>query len=75
MRFPARWTLDLQLAYHLDKNTTLTLGGTNVLNAHAGKWGVTDDTLTGAGKPIAYTQYAPFGNNGAAYYLRLGVKF
>lgn len=75
MRFAARWTLDLQWRYHLDKNTTLTLGGTNVLNAKPEPWGVTDDDLTGAGKPIAYSQYAPFGYNGAAYYLRLGVRF
>jgi iron complex outermembrane receptor protein len=29
----------------------------------------------GAGKVIQYSQYAPFGYNGASYYLRLGVNF
>ncbi len=73
--FGARWTLDVQFAYHWDKNTTLTVGGTNVLNARPAQWGATDDDLTGPGKPIPYSQYAPFGYNGAAYYLRLGVRF
>lgn len=73
--FAARWTLDLQWSYHLGKYTTLTLGGTNVLNTKPAQWGTTDDSITGAGKPIRYSQYAPFGYNGAAYYLRLGVRF
>lgn len=73
--FAARWTLDLQWSYHLNRHTTLTLGGTNVLNARPAQWVMTDDAVTGAGKPIRYSQYAPFGYNGAAYYLRLGVRF
>ena len=75
VRFAARWTLDAQFNYHWDKNTTLTVGGTNVLNARPGQWGATDDGLSGTGKVIPYSQYAPFGYNGAAYYVRLGVRF
>ncbi|HRF21866.1 MAG TPA: TonB-dependent receptor, partial [Comamonas denitrificans] len=73
--FAAQWTLDAQLSYHLSKNTTLTVGGTNLLNTRPSQWGQTTDAITGAGKPIVYSQYAPFGFNGAAYYLRLGVRF
>lgn len=73
--FAARWTLDAQFSYHLNQNITLSLGGTNVFDAIPSKWGVTDDDTVGAGKPIAYSQYAPFGYNGAAYYLQLGVRF
>ena len=73
--FGARWTLDAQFSYHWNKHTTLTVGGTNVLNARPAQWGATDDELTGAGKIIRYSQYAPFGYNGAAYYVRLGVRF
>ncbi len=73
--FAARWTLDLQWRYQINPHTTLALGGTNVLNSKPAQWGETDDTVTGAGKPIRYSQYAPFGYNGAAYYLRLGVRF
>lgn len=73
--FGARWTLDAQFSYHWDKNTTLTVGGTNVLNARPAQWGATDDDLAGSGKPVPYSQYAPFGYNGAAYYVRLGVRF
>lgn len=73
--FAARWTLDVQWNYRLRKNATLTLGGTNILNAMPQAWGVTDDNIAGTGKPIAYSQYAPFGYNGAAYYLRLMLRF
>ncbi|MBP6293300.1 MAG: TonB-dependent receptor, partial [Comamonas sp.] len=73
--FAAQWTLDAQLSYHLSKNTTLTVGGTNLLNTRPSQWGQTTDPIIGVGKPIAYSQYAPFGFNGAAYYLRLGVRF
>ncbi len=75
VRFGARWTLDAQLNYRLGKNTTLTVGGTNILNTRPAQWGATDDPITGAGKSVRYSQYAPFGYNGAAYYLRLGVQF
>ena len=73
--FAAQWTLDAQLSYRLSKNTTLTVGGTNLLNTRPSQWGQTTDPIIGVGKPIAYSQYAPFGFNGAAYYLRLGVRF
>ena len=73
--FGARWTLDAQFNYHLNKNTTLTIGGTNLLNAKPAQWGETSDSLFGRGKAVPYSQYAPFGYNGAAYYLRLGIRF
>jgi len=46
-----------------------------LLNAKPKEWGQTDDSLVGSGKVIRYSQYAPFGYNGAYYYLRLGVTF
>jgi iron complex outermembrane receptor protein len=75
VRFGARWTLDVQFNFHWNKNTTLTVGGTNVLNTRPSQWGATSDSLNGTDKVIPYSQYAPFGYNGAAYYVRLGVRF
>ena len=73
--FAARWTLDTELSYRLGKDVTLALGAVNLLNAKPKEWGKTDDSLVGSGKVIRYSQYAPFGYNGAYYYLRLGVTF
>ncbi len=73
--FAARWTLDTELSYRLGKDVTLALGAVNLLNAKPKEWGQTDDSLVGSGKVIRYSQYAPFGYNGAYYYLRLGVTF
>lgn len=73
--FAARWVLDTQLNYAINKNAFLTFGVNNVFNSKPQEWGDTTDSLTGSGKPIAYSQYAPFGYNGRSYYFRLGIKF
>jgi iron complex outermembrane receptor protein len=73
--FSAKWTLDAELCLRLAKDVTLALGGVNLFDVRPDKWGQTDDSLVGAGKVIQYSQYAPFGYNGASYYLRLGVNF
>lgn len=73
--FAANWTLDAQLSYRWSKNTTISVGGTNILNTRPSEWGISYDGVTGAGKPIRYSQYAPIGYNGAAYYVRLGMRF
>ncbi len=73
--FSAKWTLDAELCLRLAKDVTLALGGVNLFDVRPDQWGQTDDSLVGAGKVIQYSQYAPFGYNGASYYLRLGVNF
>lgn len=73
--FAAKWTVDGELAVRLKKDVTLALGGVNLLDVKPDKWGRTDDSLVGAGKVIQYSQYAPFGYNGAYYYVRVGVDF
>ncbi|MCX7897622.1 MAG: TonB-dependent receptor [Rhodocyclaceae bacterium] len=75
VRFRAKWTLDAEYSYRLSKDVTLSLGGVNLFNAMPDEWGQTSDTLVGSGKVIRYSQYAPFGYNGAFYYLRLGLTF
>ena len=75
MTFGAKWTVDMEFAYRISKNTTLALGGENIFDTKPQEWGETDDSLMGSGKVIRYSQYAPFGYNGAYYYLRLGTRF
>lgn len=73
--FAAKWTLDTELSYRMVKDVTLAFGVVNLFNAKPNEWGQTDDSLVGSGKVIRYSQYAPFGYNGAYYYLRVGVAF
>lgn len=73
--FSAKWTVDAEFAYRLAKDVTLAVGGVNLLDAKPDEWGETDDSLAGSGKVIRYSLYAPFGYNGAYYYLRFGVDF
>jgi iron complex outermembrane receptor protein len=73
--FSAKWTLDAEFAYRLGKDVTLAIGGVNLFDVMPDEWGKTDDSLMGSGKIVPYSQYAPFGYNGAYYYLRVGVVF
>ncbi|NLD13677.1 MAG: TonB-dependent receptor [Gammaproteobacteria bacterium] len=77
VRFAAPWVLDPQISFNLGRQATLAVGATNLLNSRPQQWGVTDadDPLHGKGKPIAYSQYAPYGYNGRTWYLRLGARF
>lgn len=75
LTFAAKWTLDTELSYRMTKEVTLAFGVVNLFNAKPNEWGHTDDSLVGSGKVIRYSQYAPFGYNGAYYYLRAGVAF
>ncbi|MCX8027245.1 MAG: TonB-dependent receptor [Thermodesulfovibrionales bacterium] len=73
--FGAKWTVDAEFSYKITKNITLSIGGDNIFNVKPDEWGNTDDRLVGSNKIIKYSQYAPFGYNGAYYYLRLGIGF
>lgn len=73
--FGAKWTVDAELAVRPRKDVTIAVGGENLFGAMPDEWGPTGDDVIGSGKIIKYSQYAPFGYNGAYYYLRLGVNF
>lgn len=75
VKFAARWTVDGEFSYRLARDYCLSVGANNIFNVKPQEWGVTSDSLTGNGKPIRYSQYAPFGYNGAAYYLRFDAEF
>ncbi len=61
---------DLEAAYSMDNGLTLSLGGQNVLNE-------TPDENPGARSGVGnlYSQFSPFGFNGAFWYAKLGYKF
>ena len=80
-RFGARFTSDLDISYTFMEHYTLTVGGTNLFNAHPSKiqastfnpiYALTNSTADGQVYP---RNGGPFGFNGGFYYARLRVKF
>ncbi len=62
--------LDVEGAYNWDNGLSITLGGQNVLDE-------TPDENPGARSGVGnlYSQFSPFGFNGAFWYAKLGFKF
>ncbi len=71
-KFPAKWLLDLALSYQL-KNWNFTVGGDNIFDVYP-KQDVYDiNRPTGGSLP--YSQFSPFGFNGAFYYGKVSYKW
>ena len=68
--YSGKTIFDFEAAYTLDNGLTFTAGGTNVFDTFP-------DVNTGARSGVGnrYSQYSPFGFNGAFWYARLGFKF
>lgn len=64
------YIVDLEAAYKFSQGVTLTLGGQNVLDEYPD---VNPSASAGVGN--LYSQYSPFGFNGAFWYARLSYKF
>ena len=61
---------DLEAAYEFNDSVTVTLGGQNILDTFP-----SENVGARSGVGNRYSQYTPFGFNGAYYYARLGYKF
>lgn len=70
LTYGGKYLLDLEGAYSWNNGLTFVLGGQNVLNTYP-------DENTGARSGVGnkYSQYSPFGFNGAFWYARLQYKF
>ncbi len=68
--YGGEYIFDLEGAYSFDSGVTLSLGGQNILDTFP-------DENTGARSGVGnrYSQYTPFGFNGAFWYARLSFKF
>lgn len=75
IRFAPRWTVDAEFAWRPARDLTLAFGVENLFNTRPAEWGVLGDAIHGSDRIIRYSQYAPFGYNGAFYYLRLALRF
>ena len=61
--------LDLELAYSFKRNVTLAIGGRNVFDTYP------DENPIASSVGERYSEYSPFGFNGAYYYARLSYSF
>jgi iron complex outermembrane receptor protein len=73
--FGANWVTNLDIHYNVSNDVVLTVGAKNLFDRYPDEWGSTTSSTVGSSKTVPYSQYAPFGYNGAYYYVRLGVTF
>ncbi|MCU4538583.1 TonB-dependent receptor [Acinetobacter bereziniae] len=71
-KFSAKWLLDLALSYQL-KAWKFTLGGDNITNVYPDK--DVYDINKPTGGSLQYSQFSPFGFNGAFYYGKINYKW
>jgi len=73
--FDSKWTTDLDLSYQLNDRFNIAVGAHNIFDEYPDKWGENLSGVSGSDKVIQYSQYSPFGYNGAFYYIRMGIAF
>ena len=69
--FDAKWVTDLAVSYRLFDRLGLTVGGNNIFNAYPDTL-ITPNQTRGI---YVYSGQAPFGFNGAYYYVRASLDF
>ncbi|MBP1680291.1 MAG: fevO-2 [Proteobacteria bacterium] len=67
--FRAKWTVDTELIFHIKKDFSIAIGAENIFNEMPDTWPNSQDWI------VKYSQYAPFGYNGAYYYARAQWRF
>jgi len=74
-KFESKWISDLDIAYRVDKDVKIAIGGTNIFDVMPNRW----DGLSGVGYGydgmLAYSNYSPFGYSGAYYYVKATMSF
>lgn len=70
-----KWITDLQLAYDVNDDLRLTVGGNNVFDVYPDQWNDAESGgLNSAGFKYGW-ETLPFGINGGYYYGRVDVRF
>ena len=73
--FDSTWTTDLDLSYQLNNKFNIAIGAQNLFDEYPDKWDEKVSSIAGPDEIVQYSQYSPFGYNGAFYYVRLGFSF
>lgn len=71
-KFSAKWLLDLALSYQYD-NWNLVVGGDNITDVYPDQDVYDINVPTGGSLP--YSQFSPFGFNGAFYYAKASYRW
>jgi iron complex outermembrane receptor protein len=72
----ANWLTDLDFNYQVTPRLSLSVGAHNLFDVYPdANLSQADDPYSGAGKIIPYAPNAPFGYNGAFYYMHLKYRF
>jgi iron complex outermembrane receptor protein len=72
--FDDAYTVDLEVGYDITEDLEVSLGGRNILDEQGCDIEDCSSSVPG-GTGLPYSQYAPFGFNGAYYYGRLRYNF
>ena len=73
--FDATWTTDVEFSYKINKTFNIAIGSENIFDVYPDKWDDTGSPFAGPDKLIQYSQYSPYGYNGAFYYFRVEMSF
>jgi len=73
--FEPAWTTDLEIAYQVNSDIKLSVGGTNIFDAMPNTWDGLSGTYYGYDGMLPYSNYSPFGYSGAYYYAKAVIKF
>ncbi|RDH85648.1 MAG: TonB-dependent receptor [endosymbiont of Galathealinum brachiosum] len=73
--FSAQWMTDLELSYQLTKISAISIGGHNIFDSVPDTIDNDTSPIFGDNSIIPYSQFSPYGFNGAFFYLRFNVEF
>ncbi|AQQ01485.1 ligand-gated channel [Pseudoalteromonas aliena] len=70
-----KWITDLDVAYSLTDNVSLSLGANNILDVYPDATRENVDDLTTFSRLFAYSSFSPYGFNGRYVYGKIEIKF
>ncbi|MBB1385714.1 TonB-dependent receptor [Pseudoalteromonas sp. SG45-5] len=70
-----KWITDLDVAYSLTDNVSLSLGANNILDVYPDATRENVDDLTTFSRLFAYSSFSPYGFNGRYVYGKIEMKF
>jgi len=77
--FDWSWSTDVDVTYHLSKNSTISIGSINIFDTLPNKWdGLAysqENPYYGYDSIKPYSRYSPFGYSGAYYYISGRYQF
>ncbi len=74
-KFGAEWITDIDISYQLNDKFNIAIGSHNLFDIYPDKWEDSKNEIFAGDSIIPYSQYSPFGFNGAFYYFRLKYEF